>query len=531
MKRPLIIHPFLFAIYPPLALFATTMKTGSSSPHEVVIPIIFMIIVTIILWFLLTRLRISKGKAALCMSIGILMIFVLGPVNSLIFTMTGHNLHNAIFVTWIALFALSIYVSQKVIKNVQDVTRVCNAIAIFLIATTIILAGFHYLRTPSAMPLIKNDKVIELNSENTGKSTILPNIYYIILDAYARADILDSLYHYDNVEFLNYLKQKDFYIANRSRANYMQTYLSLASSLNFEYLDGLVHHVGTECSNIRPLTEMIHNNRLVNLLKKKGYKFVNISSGFAPTEIRGADIYIKTGHLGEFTNVLISQTLYSLHPSLTKWLYGIHRKSVLRTFEELVNTTKLKSPIFVFSHIITPHPPFVFGENGEEKTPTYRFCLADASDFTGLSAQRRYKYRQEYKAQLIFINKRIRATIDQILSTSRTPPIIILQGDHGPGSMLDRENLNNSYIKERMAIFNAYYLPNNSNKLLYEEITPVNTFRVILNHYFSTNLHFLDDRCYFSTLSRPYKFIDVTTETAENHSGENESIPRIAGHN
>jgi hypothetical protein len=58
-----------------------------------------------------------------------------------------------------------------------------------------------------------------------------PDIYYIILDAYGRADTLQSLFDYDNSEFLDFLEAKGFYVADCAQSNYSQTILSLSSSL------------------------------------------------------------------------------------------------------------------------------------------------------------------------------------------------------------------------------------------------------------------------------------------------------------
>ena len=42
-------------------------------------------------------------------------------------------------------------------------------------------------------------------------------------------------------------------------------------------------------------------------------------------------------------------------------------------------------------------------------------------------------------------------------------------------------------------VLNAVYLPNNGEALLYDSISPANTFRVIFNHYFDTNFDLLED--------------------------------------
>lgn len=74
-----------------------------------------------------------------------------------------------------------------------------------------------------------------------------------------------------------------------------------------------------------------------------------------------------------------------------------------------------------------------------------------------------------------------------------------------------------------MGIFNAYYLPNISEDLLYDSITPVNTFRFIFKHYFNANYDLLDDRIYFDNIGKSlYKFTDITDEVRR--SGE--KLPR-----
>jgi len=59
---------------------------------------------------------------------------------------------------------------------------------------------------------------IEIEVSSQQKNTSHPDIYYIILDAYCRADILSEMYHHDNSDFLNYLTDNGFYVADQSRS-------------------------------------------------------------------------------------------------------------------------------------------------------------------------------------------------------------------------------------------------------------------------------------------------------------------------
>ena len=83
--------------------------------------------------------------------------------------------------------------------------------------------------------------------------------------------------------------------------------------------------------------------------------------------------------------------------------------------------------------------------------------------------------------------------------------MIILQGDHG--SIGSKPNT-------RMTIFNAYYLPNGGVKALHDDISPVNTFRVVFNTYFGGKYNILDDVSYFSIYSAPFEYTIIPNKRA-----------------
>jgi hypothetical protein len=74
--------------------------------------------------------------------------------------------------------------------------------------------------------------------------------------------------------------------------------------------------------------------------------------------------------------------------------------------------------------------------------------------------------------------------------------------------MLDLKDVN--CLEERYSILNAYYFPNEEYNLLYPSITPVNSFRVIFNTFFGTDLPLLEDKNYYASYASPYRFEDVT---------------------
>jgi hypothetical protein len=61
-----------------------------------------------------------------------------------------------------------------------------------------------------------------------------------------------------------------------------------------------------------------------------------------------------------------------------------------------------------------------------------------------------------------------------------------------------------------MPIFNAYYFYDRNYSRLSPDISPVNSFRVILDQYFGLNLPLLENHSYFLRVYHPYDFLEVT---------------------
>jgi hypothetical protein len=370
-----------------------------------------------------------------------------------------------------------------------------------------------------AINLIFGVQVLTLrrNSHSKGninipaKTGAYPNIYFIVLDGYARADVLSELYEFDNAPFISYLEQKGFYVASRSYSNYCQTYLSLAATLNLSYLNELADQLGPQSNSRGPLVQMIRHSRVIQLLKSRGYSLVSFESGYTGTEIRDSDLYIDFMRSpSEFQNVLINITplplLLKLVPNISP--YTIQRNRILGAFRRLSNFSFKKAPFFILAHIMAPHPPFVFGKGGEEIDPPYFYSTRDGSYLHGNEEVSIQSYIMSYRDQLSFVNEKIKVAIDSILATSPAP-IIILQGDHGPRALTDFENPTATYNKEVMAILNAIYLPGGDYRDFYPDISPINSFIILMNHILGTNMKLLEDKSYFSTWGHPYDFVPL----------------------
>ena len=337
-----------------------------------------------------------------------------------------------------------------------------------------------------------------------------PDVYYIILDGYGGADMLDGLYAYDNSSFVKALQDLGFVVPDPGRANYPYTVLSLGSSLNMQYLDTMASVMG-DTPVWWPMEDALDHSQVRAFLEDKGYRTVFIASGFDYTDIRDGDEYVKPFPvmLNNFDAGFIRFTALSLLGDLGHLVsypsYSTHRQIIQANFDALPRIALEPGPKFVFTHILAPHPPFVFDENGQPLNPDYPYTLSDKMRvIMDVPA-----YKRSYVSELQYVNHEMIQTITAILANSPTPPIIVIQGDHGPGLFLDTESAANTCLYERFSILNAYYLPGKQSTTVPATITPVNTFRLIFNEYFSTHFALLPDKTFFAPYSHFFSFQDV----------------------
>jgi len=322
-----------------------------------------------------------------------------------------------------------------------------------------------------------------------------PNIYWIVLDAYAREDVLKNEYSFDNSGFIRELENRGFSVDSTARSNYSQTSLSLASILNGEYLQNLSSEIKPSSSDRRLLTKLIRNNHFANSLRRNGYKTATFSTGYALTEDPNSDKYYGSRHfLGQnpVTGSLIKRTpLRLLNERIFLPLNGYdwHRDRVLDNFANLAEMPGLEAPYFAFAHFVSPHKPYIFSNSGEFSAPDMPFSFTENLEYDK-------DEKSLYVDQLQFVNSKILETIDSIFERESKRAIIIIQSDHGP---------NSDEPLERMKIFQARLIPGMSDVPTYSS---VNTSRAILNHIFDAKLPFLTDQYFWSSYEEPFEFVE-----------------------
>ena len=330
-----------------------------------------------------------------------------------------------------------------------------------------------------------------------------PDIYYIVFDGLGREDVLRQQYGVDVTEHIRTLERLGWSVPRRSRANYPQTYLSLASALNGAYLNELAAVMGSS-SNRRPLYELIQRSGAIESLKHMGYEFALIGSNTSATRThRLADTCTcRWPGLTEFENGLLSMTPFAALPLYTA-TFGSHRRTIVGSLDALDRVPGTARPVFVFAHIMAPHPPFVVDRQGRPIVATGPVLYRDGDHFSGGTVS----YRQGYREQATFVLRRLVEFAGRIEKRDRRS-LVVVHGDHGPGANYSHYRLDPDGIAERLPVFMAVRFPD-QRRSVPEDLSPVNLLRVIFNAEFGTAYPLLPNRSYYSTWDEPYRLMEV----------------------
>jgi hypothetical protein len=494
MRKNLVLHPFLFAMSFVMALYARNIAEVTFSDILMALAITLggTLLFFLLAWLILRDLL----KAGIIASAAAILFLSYGHARNVLLGRLPWSAAGLPWV-WAGLFLCVTLAALRMRWNLRKITVILNVAAAAMVVVSVITIVPGAIRG-SGSAASNGGTTVDLSFPEGVEP---PDIYYIILDSYSSPKTLAEIYNYDDSTFTNFLTEKGFYVASNSHSNYGTTNLSLSSSLNLDYMDSLLGTLDPRSRDATAAHNLLRNNKVTSLLQSIGYTYVHVGSWWGPTRNNShADLNVAGSSLSEFDLMLIqTSALGSL--GFGKESYGAY---IQKGFEQLGAMPRIDGPKFVFAHIICPHWPYVFDAAGKP---------IEAMDFWSRSLP---ENRRMWLDQISFVNAKVEALVDRLLSESSNPPIIILQGDHGMpfnSTWVDRDSpdVTAQYAQDATGILNAYYLPQGGAKALYESITPVNTFRAIFNSYFGTDLPLLEDRSYVTPiLEYPYRVVDLT---------------------
>lgn len=522
-------HPVLFAIFPTIVLYSYNINEAGLG--IMVAPLLYSIFFAILSWLLFFAVLRNVIKTSIATSVWLILFFsyghlylFLGAQNIFKILPFGPNVF-LLMIYFLIFVAFSFFLLRTRTKLVVF-TRLLNFVGIVLISINLInIIPFDMKRAIELGKLkaYKEEHKERVIVKNTDKSTY-PDIYYFIFDRYGNHRILKKYFNYNNRQFLNFLREKGFFIGEKSFANYPSTFLSLTSSLNMEYINFLKDVLGKDYSDETVVySQLLTENKVVEFLKERGYRYIHVGDVWEGTKSNklADENYNKFIRFDEFQLYLYENTLLNtlLGKVLSQRVYsGVERlNKIIENMDYRIQKIKervpAKGPKFVFGHFLLPHPPYLFSDT------------CSPLDFK--IVQKRSE-EEGYIRQTNCANKKIIALVDEITKKSQRPSVIIVQSDEGPFLpyyYFNREKYPKKFSKDpyliHAYILNTFYLPDKGNWSknvdysslgLYNTFTPVNTFRLIFNYYFGTNFKFLEDRIFiFKDDKYPYNLTEITS--------------------
>ena len=321
-----------------------------------------------------------------------------------------------------------------------------------------------------------------------------PDIFFVVLDEYTSSKCLQEEFGFSNKYIDSLLKSNHFFISTNSQSNYNFTPLSLTSTFNVSYLKpGLENRHNPSKLYIQGI-ETFKDNVVTGFFKKEGYLLKN----FGCFDLNDAPIqtkpFIKNYKLSRLIN---DQTIYARILRDIGWNF-ISRNTHIDTFkipkeykenkeyhiyrnqynwDNLMNEIRNESnlPRFVFAHVMLPHGPFYLNKDGS-MVPDSLLILNKIDTKTA------------YINQVQYTNRLLESFIPLVSKSTKRERVVIIEGDHG-----FRDHGPEISTKTDFMNLNTYYFSDHDYSMLYDSISPINSFRVILNKYFCQSFPLLKD--------------------------------------
>ena len=334
---------------------------------------------------------------------------------------------------------------------------------------------------------------------------VLPDIYVLILDGYARADVLRDRYGYDNGQFIQFLEDSGFQVADHATANYSITHFSLASMLAMDYvIDENTPVTAGDLDALRSILE--GDNTVMRTLASVGYRTVRGSQAWWGTECAENEVCLDNPALSRTAHELLEGTPVAPFTYPAEGDVGtvltLQRLNQLRNWDPDAYRVN-DSPLFVFLHMPIPHPPMFLDSNcdpGPSESGAGR-VVNDIPPFEGAELQIRL---QRYVDQIECANRVAKALLDAV----QPDDVVVIVSDHGPDSYSQLKVSPTGWqppaVWERMSNLMAVRIPEGCESPLPDDATLVNLFRHIFNCTFDIDLDELPMR-HFAAPSTKYE--------------------------
>jgi hypothetical protein len=275
--------------------------------------------------------------------------------------------------------------------------------------------------------------------------------------------------------------------------------------LNFPYLDGFEdsHQVTPKDYNQALLT--IRESHVLKMLKECHYDFYNLSIfDFSNSPALSRESFLTMPG----REVFLYNTLFERFKKDLLWNFVEGRYAIPLLKEEFTkNTTQVRAyelkkrdfnnvsidsvmkmpfvkgtgPKFIYAHFYLPHPPFFYNENGR------------SNNLNSVLRPESFRKMPLFLSYLKYTNNIILKICNAIIDSSSRKPLVVLESDHGFADFEGAPNGKMWHFKN----YTAFFFPDHDYTKLYDTLSNINTFPLIFNKYFHTNIPLQKDSSIF----------------------------------
>ncbi len=469
--------PLLVAAYPILFLYGH--NAANLELISLVMPLGLSLLVAAVAYGLFYLFQHKAVSASLSAVVFLLFYYLYGTIYQLLKSPDKFPVYH--FVLLPVLIFLAFYAGYFISKIKVAPAAVVQKI--FLVFSLVLVAYNVVIILPVELQRVQvkqDPSPVSSAAKESDVNQKYPDIYYIIFDEYERLDVMQSYFHDPDVDqFTEFLKQNNFFLVTNSRTPTINTQTEMSSRLNLQQYN--------EKSDVKVTLAAINDNKVMQVVKSFGYTtaaldmaFPNITADYRinydPSQVAGMAV-------DEFRQTFLAETMFNAFLGYfqdTDISEAKQRDLIFYTLDQATNLSTLRSPKFVYAHVLLPHMPFIFDEDGNLLPP-----------------QDNYDWHY-YMGQHQYATKVMEDLITKLLANANpsNPPVIIIQSDHGARNMIRKAKdnilmdgyLENYPIDNAYKNFNAMYLPGIDPSSLSTSMPPINTMILVLNHYLNAGV-------------------------------------------
>lgn len=341
----------------------------------------------------------------------------------------------------------------------------------FLVAASAILFILAAARLPLSGAVTIEDFTIHGAGAPSVPDGERPNIYVALLDGYPRADWLAAA-GIDNAAFMDRLSRLGFDISHLARSPYPRTDVVIASMLRPESaleLERFINPADFTAARREVRREYLVPSPILDSFHSAGYRLINVPPPTRHATPSGWDEVRSDERLNSVEVSLIRRS--ALAAPLAGFVMDQHRAGLDSALGAWA--AGAPRPSLLFAHIMSPHPPFLWRDEGASREAPECWVARDCP----LYDIRHYGWTQaEHTAalssQIKQLNLRVLSAVESIVR--RDPDaIVVLLSDHG-------SRFGEDITEEWHSIFFAARVPNGTSPFP-RDASPVGLFAGLLD--------------------------------------------------